>query len=835
MPLFPLLLLALPAAPQLAAMRVEEAPALDGKLDDAAWSRAEAGTAFTQKLPDPGKAPGEKTTVRILYDAENIYVGVACTQTQSPVVSRLTRRDRWVEADSVSIAIDSRGDGKSAFEFSVNAAGVLYDTLHFNDTDQSTDWDEVWEAKSARTMGGWSAEIRIPLRTLRFATRPTQTFGLQVRRYVSERQELDEWAFIPRDAGGEVSHYGKLVGLEGLEAKAPLELRPFVVGALRRHDPIGSELARGFEPRLSAGLDLKWHPSQSLTLDAALLPDFGQVEADQVILNLTTFEQLYPEKRPFFLEGIETFATPFQLLYTRRIGRAPDAPALGPGEALVRRPEPSTLYGAAKLVGDLGHGVSVGELVAVTGSQSVEVEAADGTHSERPADATTTYKALRLKKDLGSNGHVGLLALATNRLDSSMESPALPNGGPKGQTGTLCPSGDVVAFGQRCFHDAYVGGIDARFRSPSGDYAASAQLIGTRIDKGAARTLLDGTVVQSGDTGQGFQAKIAKEGGEHWVGELGYTGLSSRADYNDLGFMKRQNVHDAKARIGFRNLAPFGRTLETTTAMEALATNNLDGLALGRSLALKNFTLFDNFWGLFTELHARPSHFDDREVGDGAALERTALLGGEVYFFSDSRKRVNGELWQQLHVLDTHAITYTGEGRISLRVKPEWDVDLLPTWFYGSGETRYFATQDGSYLFGTQRAKSAGLTLRSTYTFTPELSLQAYGQVFLDDVRYADVTSAPASGRGSVLRLDDLKPWNGGLASNPNGASGTLNASVVLRWEYRLGSLLYLVYSHAQTNTTTPTFATPRGLDGHLARPRPAEDALLAKLSVWFG
>src|SRR5215470_7976365 len=251
-------------APHLSAQRTTQPVRIDGRLDDAAWQEAPASEAFTQKFPDEGRAPSERTRVRVLYDDDALYIGFECDQIGAPVVARLTRRDRQVEADHVSIAIDTRRDGSSAFSFTVNAAGVLADSILFNDTDSSTDWDENWEALTARTERGWSAEFRIPLRILRFARLPVQDWGFQARRYISARQEIDEWSFTPRTEAGEVSRYGRLDNLVGLLPRSPLELRPFVLGRVRVRDAQSDMIASGTDATGSAGLDVKWHASQNL-------------------------------------------------------------------------------------------------------------------------------------------------------------------------------------------------------------------------------------------------------------------------------------------------------------------------------------------------------------------------------------------------------------------------------------------------------------------------------------------------------------------------------------------------------------------------------------------
>ncbi len=842
-----LLALATTAVPHLGAMHVTGAPVLDGRLDDAVWNPAEATETFTQKVPDGGKPPSERTIVRVLYDKDNVYVGVDCVQ-KSRVVLGLTRRDRSVEADRVVVVLDSRGDGKTAFEFSINVSGVIADGLHFNDTDFSQDWDENWEAKAARTAAGWSAELRIPLRILRFGQRPVQSWGLQVKRYISALKELDEWAYIPREAAGEVSHYGRLDNLVGLRPEAPFELRPFLTGGLRHYDPQATALARGFAPSFSGGLDLKWHISQELTLDATALPDFGQVEADQVSLNLTNFELYFPEKRPFFLEGVDTFNTPFQLLYTRRIGRAPGSPALRDNEAVVNEPGPSTIYGAAKLVGDLGHHFSVGELFALTGRQTVDVQLSKGSllpplgsdladrRIKRLVDPLTSYKLLRLKREIGDNSHVGVIAMATNRLESGADYPLVKSGPGTGRkVDLLCPRGDQVAPGQRCFHDAYVGGVDARWRSASGDYAASGQAIGTLIQNGPARTLPDGTVLRPGDVGPAVLARLAKDGGKYVSGYAEYAMHGRKTDYNDLGYMQRQNEHRGDMNLEFHTLDPWGPTQETRTAFVYGERDNLDGLNLGRNFALTNYTRFANFWGTYAEVHYFAPRFDDREMGDGAALERPGLFGVELYFFTDSRKRVLGEIWTQTHFLENGGFGFQGEARVLARILPQWDIELLPTWFYLSGEPRFVGTQGSSYVFGVQRAQSLALTLRSTYTFTPTLTLQAYGQLFLESQHYTGFTTSPAAGRGAVARLTELTPLPSALGFNPDFQGGTFNANLVLRWEYRLGSTLYVVYTHAQNRSATPRLGESTGFDFQLVRPGVAEDAVLTKLSYWWG
>jgi hypothetical protein len=578
------------APPHAQAMRTDAPPVIDGRLDDAGWASAPAHESFTQKFPVQGASPSERTTFRVLYDDTALYVGIDCEQRTLPIIRRLTRRDRIVESDRVSIAIDTRGDGTTAYDLTVNASGVLADAIRFNDTEIDEDWDETWDARVAETDHGWSVEMRIPLRILRYSAANAQRWRLQVRRYLSSTRETDEWTLIPRDGGGEVSRYGWLDGVGGLRRNAGLEIRPFALARVDRRDPGTETLGSGTSGRLSAGADFKWHATGDLTLDATLNPDFAQVEADRLVLNLTNYEIELPEKRPFFLEGRDVWKTPLPLLYTRRIGRvAPEAPALRDREGLVDPTTPAPLLGAQKLVGRIGPRTGIGTLTALTGPNEALVRDAAGNDRTRPVEARTLFSALRLKHELFANGHVGLMATAVTRGEQARDYE-------RDAGLAICPMGERVRTGARCFHDAYVGSADMRWRSPDGAWALTSQVVGTAIHDGPPRTLRDGTVIRSGDLGAGGEVKIAKEGGVPWVGDVLYRGASTKLDFNDAGYMRRQNLHELAANLEYRTLEPWFVTIETHSRFELFARRNVEGLRLAEGYQINTAWKFPSFW-----------------------------------------------------------------------------------------------------------------------------------------------------------------------------------------------------------------------------------------------
>jgi len=833
--------------PHMMASKTTAAPALDGRLDEAAWKLAPPSSAFTQKYPIDGAAPTETTTVRVLYDDDALYIGIDCPQ-RAPLAPRLTRRDRATESDWVSINLDTRGDGKSAVEFLVNASGVLVDGTRSNDVDYSADWDENWEAIARSGDRGWSAELRIPLRILRFARADVQSWGLQVRRYVSALQETDEWAYIPRSVAAEVSRYGRLEGLRGLEPSSVVELRPFVLGRLRtRTSPKVADrntsvtVGGGTDATASGGLDLKWHATQDLTVDATFNPDFAQVEADQVVLNLSTFEIFKPEKRPFFLEGAELVAPRLglPLVYTKRIGRAPDPPLLRRAEHLVDLPEPSPIYAASKLTGRLSQNVSVGTLSALTGQNGVDVEldSGNGRRESRLIEPLTAYNVVRLKRDIGNNAHVGLLMTGTTRAEDASRYVAKEGDA----TRVVCPNqvapdgtaqSIYVPRGERCFHDAYVVGLDARFRR--GDWVSAGQVIATAIEHGPTRMLLDGTQIKSGDVAPASDFYIAKEGGKHVTTSAWFGNAARKVDFNDLGFMWRQNVRYAGGGVDFRTLEPWGKTLETHQIIEASGSDNLSGLRLARDADAAIGWKFANFWEARASVGVRSQRFDDREVGDGTALERDASWWGRGRIISDPRAPVSFNVAAQYTAVRTGYVL-TADGIATWRVLPQLDVELSPQVTFSDGENRYAidSIDTHEHLYGPLSGNNVSTTLRATYTFLPRLSLQAYAQGFIANGHYGALRKAANGGRSTVY-LSDLTALPG-PASNPDFQQGAMNVNTSIRWEYRLGSVIALVYARTQY-PKVPLSDTDEGrLTLRSIAAASAVDYLYLKLSYFWG
>jgi hypothetical protein len=516
-----------------------------------------------------------------------------------------------------------------------------------------------------------------------------------------------------------------------------------------------------------------------------------------------------------------------QVFYSRRIGAAPLAPTGEATQQLVDVPSPATIYGAGKVVGRLGHDWTLGALSALTGANTVTVQdMASGVRSSLLVAPTTAFNVLRLKRELGGAGHVGLIGTGSTPFEGN----------------ELCPSGAPPPAGTRCFHAAYVGGVDGRWRSPSAEYVATGAFIETYLRGGQPFFAADGTLIGPGATAPGGWLRVAKEGGKHLLWSAEYTGAGRVLEYNDVGYMARQNLHAMKASIGWRTLDPGEYTFDTTTSLEVSDNRNLSGLDLGQLYELNTRLRLRNFSSIFVAADLAPARFDDREIGTpDSSLERAHYLGGRVELASDPRGLFYITLANQTQFMGAGIYSTGVQASFVLHALRQLDIELLPQLTWATGEYRYArqVSVDPSFYFGKLTAKSVSATLRATYTFTPQLTLQAYTQAFLASGHYDDVklimTPMMGTPPGSVT-LDRLAA---ALASNPattpDFEDAALNVNLVFRWEYRLGSTIYFVYTHSQIPTVPTTLFTPPGtLNPGAFGHGGSSDVVLLKVSYWW-
>ncbi len=368
---------------------------IDGRLTEPAWKRAPIATGFVQREPYPGEPATEKTTVMVLYDEENLYIGaILYDREPHKIIADEMRRDgRLYRNDTFAVLIDTYHDHRNGYFFETNPLGARLDAVVFDEgREVNTDWDGVWYVASHITEEGWQVEMKIPFSTLRFDSRKTSTWGLQLRRIIRRKNEEVYWAALPLDASmWRLSLAGHLTGLEGIRQGRNIELKPYILTGIERAPSGGSDTT---EVTKDMGIDLKYAITPHLTLDLTANTDFAQVEADELSINITRFPLFFPEKREFFLEGSGFFQfglrAKVQPFFSRRIG-------LSGGKEI-------PILAGAKLTGKVGdYGI---------GLLNIETK-------ETSSVAQTSYTVMRLKKDILERSRVGIIAINKEPQDGS--------------------------------------------------------------------------------------------------------------------------------------------------------------------------------------------------------------------------------------------------------------------------------------------------------------------------------------------------------------------------------------------------------------------------------
>jgi hypothetical protein len=410
---------------QVHAVRLAEPIILDGVLAEGVWKSPDAVIAFYQREPDEGKPASERTEVRVAYDDDAIYIGARMFDSApDSIVARLGRRDVQTNSDELDVFIDPYHDHRDGFYFGVNAAGTLLDGVLYNDEWSDNSWDGVWEGKAHIDDQGWVVEMRIPFSQLRFKNQTVYTWGINFERDIGRKNERSFVVFTPKNGSGFVSRFPDLVGIERIEPPHRFEVLPYLTTRAEYTDhSMGDPFNSGSKYIPGTGADLKIGLGGNLTLDGTINPDFGQVEVDPAVVNLSDAETFFQEKRPFFIEGATTFdfghggSNNFwsfnwwepTLFYSRRIGRAPQGEL--PSYDYADIPIGTHILGAAKLTGKVADSWNIGAIQALTGREYADFQSS-GVRSHQEVEPLTYYGVGRAQRDF-NDGRQGVGVLTT--------------------------------------------------------------------------------------------------------------------------------------------------------------------------------------------------------------------------------------------------------------------------------------------------------------------------------------------------------------------------------------------------------------------------------------
>ena len=874
--------------PSAAGTRRTSPITIDGRLDEAAWAAAAPITQLRQSRPDEGAAASLATEFRILYDDDALYIAARLSEPMGPagIHAPLARRDQLLAAngnngsfnslttDKIAVVLDPYHNHLDEVWFEINPAGVRGDQFNGDPS-----WDPVWEGATQVTADGWTAEMRIPYSQLRFSSAAVQTWGLQLWRFVDRLNEQDQWSFRRRNESGGPAYFGHLEGLAIAKAPRQAELLPYVVSRGQfKYADARNPYRSSTTTTANAGADIKYNLTSSLTLDATINPDFGQVEVDPAQLNLSAYEVSFDEKRPFFIANRSAFnfgglscincnnTSSLGAFYSRRIGRPPQLNGLVAGSAAYSdAPDDATILGAAKITGRTSGGYTVGLLDAVTSREQAHFMTALGAPDRtQTVEPLSNYFVGRLKKEYrGGATWVGGIATSAVR---ALE-------------------GDTVLT-NRLRSTAHAGGIDwshswanrvYRWRGTlmASDVRGSRQAMALtqrssthyyqRPDRevtsdGLFSTRFDTTATSM--NGYGLYTRLAKENG-NWIWELQQNWRSPGFEVNDLNIMSRVDFRWMGGNLARVWSVPGRWYRSAFLSYGGQMQYNYDGDRTDLEQYAFNSIEFNNYWVMRTYVARNHSVQDDRLSRGGPVLGHVGYDYYQLGVSTDPRGRA---VW---NVQNGVAAGFDGTKSWSLTpgvaIKPTGNVfvQLSPRWNWSQDEAQYVTTvkdptattfNGTRYVFGYITTRTLSLETRVNWTIRPEMTLQLYAQPFLASGDYERFREFAAPRRfdkvvygrdiGTIARdattaRYTVDPDGAGPAApfsfgDPNFTSRSLRGTAVLRWEYRPGSTMFFVWTQQRAGGDANGDIDFRRDSRALIADRP-DNVFLVKATYWLG
>ena len=785
------------------------APRLDGIIDEDVWNQVEWSGDFTQRTPDDGAAPAQQTAFKILYDNDNLYVAIRAFDTNpDEIVKRLSRRDGF-EGDWVEINIDSYFDQRTAYSFTATVAGVKGDEAITDDGDNwDSTWDPLWDFATSIDNEGWVAEMRIPFTQLRFNANEQQVWGIQINRRFFRDQEQSMWSYFSQDESGWVRHFGELHGISGIKPKRQVEIAPYTVAKAERYEAEeGNPFLDGSDENLSLGMDGKIGLSNDFTLNFTINPDFGQVEADPSEVNLSAFETFFEEKRPFFIEGRNI--TSFQisgggnqysddnLFYSRRVGRQPgNYPSLGDGE-YARVPQNSTILGAVKLTGKTRNGVSLGFMESITAPEKADVYR-NGVTGKELVEPTTNYFLGSFQKEMNDNNTIlGGMVTSTNRF---IENPNLNNLNSNAYSGGL-------NFQQFFMDKKYYLSANLVLSHINGDTLAiqQQQRSSRRYFQRPDNDYKEYDPNRTSLNGHGGIFQFGKQGSSGFRFVNWITWRSPGLELNDMGYLRQGDSIFQVFWASYRWANPFSIFRNMN-----LNFNQWSGWDFGAVNTFKGGnvnvnTQFTNYWDFGGGLNVDGENISNTLLRGGPSMRTPGGFNYWLNVGTDYRKKLSfsanhSQYWGFDNSGNSKSFSLSGQFQPTDALR----ISLRPGLNLSQNELQYMNAEDNAgstrYVFGDIDQTTLSLTARFDLTLSPDLTVQYYGSPFVSAVDYSDpkfITDPHADNfEDRFTRFTDASYEN-----DQDFNFREFRSNLVLRWEYRPGSLLYLVWTQGRTGS----------------------------------
>lgn len=792
-------------------------PTIDGVLNDECWKTGEWASDYTQWIPKEGAKPTQPTQLKILYDDKNLYVALRAFDNEPDKISRKAGRRDELTGDVMGVTFDSYHDHRTGFEFSVTAAGQKVDLILTNPMNGDFNWNAVWYVKTGLEDSAWVAEYEIPLSQLRYSSDENQVWGMHAWRWLDRLSEESDWEIQSSTGPGMLYQFGEIHGIKGLPKSQRIEIMPYALGKLKTFEKVPQNpYAKNGNSFLGTfGLDAKIGLSSNFTADLTVNPDFGQVESDPSVMNLTAFETFYEEKRPFFLEGENIFKFELgdaNLFYSRRIGHAPVyRPELGANEYL-KYPDNTSILGAVKISGKSSNGLALGVLQSLTANENALLSSG-GQERKIRVEPLTNYTVARIQQDYKEGNTVlGGIITSTNRFINE-------------------PHLDILN------QNAFTGGIDFLHQWNDKEFFVDAKLIASNITGSAdaisnlqlssARYFqrpdisyvhFDSTRTQL--AGQGGQIKIGKGSKGLWRYSFEINWKSPGLDLNDVGFMQMADNIEQSAEISYFVNKPV--SIFRTYRVELNQTNVWD-YGMNYSLSCFHFSSsfeFLNRWSISPSIHHHNESSDTRILRGGEAMLIPSFWQGALNIRSDNSKKFYAGI-NANRLVSQNDNNQNTSLEISATVIPINVLKFSASLNYSENvdnlqyiDAKIF-NNTSTHIMGHLAQKTLGATFRIDYNISPELSIQYYGSPFASVGEYSalkEVTNPKASEYADRFALLNttlsgntyhVEAHNGTPAYSVNNPDFTFNqfrSNLVFRWEYRPGSQIFLVWGNERTD-----------------------------------
>ena len=839
--------------------KLKKVPVIDGAIGDAAWNVVEWSSDFTEKNPDEGTPPSYQTKFKVMYDTKYLYIAIRAFDAEPELIQqRLSRRDGF-QGDRVNVFIDSYHDKRTAFVFTTTAAGVKGEEMV---SENGRNWDDsynpIWFTNGQVDAQGWTAEMKIPFSQLRFGNSKEQIWGFNVNRQLFRKNERSLWQRIPNDQAGVISEAGELHGLKDLVPQKQLEIQPFTVLQQDAYPAeAGNPFKTGSDFKLNAGLDAKIGITNDLTLDLTINPDFGQVEADPGAIALDGFQIFFEEQRPFFVENFNIFDFEIangsdNLFYSRRIGRSPHRNAtLNPGE-FAEVPQNSTILGAAKFSGKTRDGWSIGVIESVTANEYATIRQTDGSKREQIVEPMTNYFVARAQKDFNErNSFIGGIFTATNRhLNGNFN---------------------------ELHKAAYTAGADFQHNWNNREYYIEGNTIFSHV-LGSAEAItatqqtlrhnfqrVDASHVSVNEnrtslTGTGGRLEFGRNGGQNFRFDGGIIWRSPELELNDVGFLRRTDEIIQFLNLDYLWQIPTEIYRNINLGFEQGTDYDFGGNLNRVRFELKGRMSWINNWSTSIGFGLNTNFYDNFFLRGGPRWRRPDTSFSYLFFNSDSSKLFSFTLGysnrgssERVVGRDRYVIrtNYQLSDAFSMSFNIEYS-NLFDRTQYVTETTGTGVNNDTRYILGRIQNQTLTTTLRLNYSFTPDISLQFYGQPFISKGRFTDLNFVlnplgnSINDRISVYNEQQIALENDryiidentdGVTdysfSNPDFSFAQLQTNLVARWEYIPGSEIFLVWARGAVGDADLSNSLVDSVSEQVFE-APASDTFLVKFTYRF-